>query len=246
MARPIELSVIMPAYNEQGSIAEAIRDVQAQVFSVVPDAELLIVDDGSTDATRELALQAARQDDRVKVVHQANAGHGAALLRGIDDASGNALLLLDSDRQIDLADFGDHWARMQEKGLTALLGVRKPRHDPMHRLVITKAMRWFIHLLFGFAPQDGGAPYKLVTLPAWHAAARFMPEGCSIPSVLLASALLRFEADTVQEIRIVHLPRNTGRTVLRWGRLARLCRAGVADVLTFRRNLSGGQTWSLD
>lgn len=236
----------MPAYNEEGSIAEAIRDVQDRVFAVVPEAELLIVDDGSTDRTRALALAAGASDARVKVIHQANAGHGAALVHGIAEAGGACLLLLDSDRQIDLGGFAGHWSTMRDQNLTAILGVRKPRHDPVLRLIITRAMRGLIRAVIGPAPQDAGAPYKLVKTEAWAAAARFMPVPCSIPSVLLASALLRFEPDAVREIRVVHLARNTGRSVLRWGRLVSLCRAGAQDILHFRRKLSGPAKWPLD
>ena len=79
-ARPT-LSVVMPAYNEEAAIADAVRDVQTHVFPVVPDAELIVVDDGSRDRTGALLDDLAAREPRLRVLHQANAGHGPALAR---------------------------------------------------------------------------------------------------------------------------------------------------------------------
>lgn len=232
-----ELSIIMPAYNEAGSIVAAIADIQADVLSVVPDAEILVIDDGSTDATLSLLQQAAQSEPRLRIVSQVNAGHGPALMRGLAEAQGRSFLLLDSDRQIKLEQFASDWAMMARDDLIAIIGIRRPRHDPFHRLVITRLMKALIFLTFGVTPKDAGVPYKILRREAWDKARPFILERSWIPSVLTALILLRTEPKRVREVTVVHLARDNGTSALNYRRLARFCRHASAEILKLRRDL---------
>jgi glycosyltransferase involved in cell wall biosynthesis len=98
MGQAPKVSVVIPAYNHERFIGEAIDSVLSQSFH---DLELIVVDDGSTDASAEIARQRARADSRVRVIEQANAGSLAAIERGLNAARGSWLALLNSD---------DRWA----------------------------------------------------------------------------------------------------------------------------------------
>ena len=100
----MKLSVIMPAYNERGTIREIIARVMA--VDLTPHTlELLIVDDGSRDGTRDI-LREYEQTPGVRVVYQSqNAGKGAAVARGIAEASGDVLVIQDADLEYDPQDF---------------------------------------------------------------------------------------------------------------------------------------------
>ena len=162
----------------------------------------------------------------------ANGGHGAALRAGLDAARGETLLLLDSDRQISLEAFATHWAHLHDQGLDALLGIRAPRHDPPLRLVITRIMRALIRLRFGRSPKDGGVPYKLIQRAIWKEMAPHIRSDAAIPSVLLAILLLNNPRASVEEVRVEHRARTSGRSVLRWRRLWNLCREATRDILS--------------
>jgi cellulose synthase/poly-beta-1,6-N-acetylglucosamine synthase-like glycosyltransferase len=95
------LSVIMPSFNEEGSIEAAVRDVQEHVFALVPDSELLVVD-SSRDRTPEILARLATADPRVRVIAQPPRGHGEAVRAGLDLARGEFVFLIDSDRQVPL------------------------------------------------------------------------------------------------------------------------------------------------
>ena len=84
----------MPAYNAAQTLAAAIASVQSQSFE---DWELIVVDDGSTDTTREIAEDLARSDLRITVVSQSNAGCGAARNTAIQHAAGQWIVRFDSD-----------------------------------------------------------------------------------------------------------------------------------------------------
>src|SRR6266849_3164323 len=98
----VELSVVMPAYNEEGAIEAAVMEVRQHVFGEIQASELVVVNDGSRDRTGEILDHLAMEDGRIKVIHQPNGGHGRALRTGLDAASGKYLFLIDSDRQIPL------------------------------------------------------------------------------------------------------------------------------------------------
>lgn len=233
----LQLSVIMPAYNEEDSIADAVDAVVRDVLSVVPNAEFIVVDDGSTDATAEITRQLSTEIPALRLVSKVNGGHGTALLRGLAEASGNAVLLLDSDCQIPLQDFGRHWQMFQSRDLVAFLGVRRPRRDPFHRLIVSRLMRRLIALVFGLAPQDAGAPYKIVRRAQWLEAATVIDAQSWIPSVLLAVYVQQTYSDRVVEAPVRHLARAHGRSTLNIRRLGRFCAAAATEVVKCRKNL---------
>ncbi len=94
------LSVVMPCYNETATIAEIVKRVLASPFT----AELVIVDDGSTDGTRELLE--GFDDPRVRVLLQPhNQGKGAAIRRGFQEATAEFVIVQDADLEYDPADY---------------------------------------------------------------------------------------------------------------------------------------------
>ena len=98
----MKLSVVMPVYNERATL----RCVIERVLSVGLDIELLCVDDGSTDGSREILAEMQNQRPEVRVFLQArNMGKGAALRRGIQEASGDYLIIQDADLEYDPNDY---------------------------------------------------------------------------------------------------------------------------------------------
>src|SRR2546426_2192 len=111
----VPLTVVMPAYNEEGAIEEAVAEIRQHVLDAVKGSDLVVVNDGSRDKTGDILDRLAKQDDRVRVVHQANGGHGRALRTGLDAARGEYIFLIDSDRQIPLDAFALVWQAAQGK-----------------------------------------------------------------------------------------------------------------------------------
>lgn len=225
------LSVVMPAYNEEMTIRKAIEDVYTHVAPAAPDLEFIVVDDGSRDNTGDIVQALTASHPSLILIRQANAGHGPALRTGLDAATGDWMLLLDSDCQVGLAQFPGHWARRKE--FDAFLAIRTPRNDAAFRLLISRMMRLVLKAQLGVAPADAGAPYKLVSRRAWSLASRMIKPDCWIPSVLLAAFLLKDSRFRVVQEPIEHFKRPHGESTLNLKRLVRFCWHALADIREF-------------
>ncbi len=102
----LSLSVVMPAFNERYLVAESVRRVLALESPLISRLELIVVDDGSTDGTREILRDlAARHGERMQLVeHDRNRGKGAALATGFDRARGDVTIVQDADLEYDPRD----------------------------------------------------------------------------------------------------------------------------------------------
>ena len=97
----VALSVVMPAFNERGTVATVVR----RILTEVPyNLELIVIDDGSTDGTGEVLDALAAQDPRIHLIHQANAGKTAALKRGFERCRGQVVIIQDADLEYDPAE----------------------------------------------------------------------------------------------------------------------------------------------
>jgi glycosyltransferase involved in cell wall biosynthesis len=117
------LSILMPVFNERATIERAIDDALTAELPV-ERRELIVVDDGSTDGTREL-LAAGEWGDDVKVVfHERNLGKGAAIRTALEHATGEYAAVLDADLEYQAADLGPVVAPLLDGEATVVFGTR--------------------------------------------------------------------------------------------------------------------------
>lgn len=214
----IYLSVVMPAYNERESLLDAVAEIERVILSRIPHSELIVVNDGSTDQTGAILDRLARDHSNIRAIHQANAGHGPALIRGISEARGTFIFVLDSDRQIPVEEFQKLWGQIEHHD--AVFGVRTRRDDPLVRLVLTRLVRLAIFVLFQVYIRDSNSPFKLFRQSLWLQFRPLITERTRIPSLLFAiySRRHRFR---VCEIEVAHRRRTTGIPSLRLFKLLR-------------------------
>jgi glycosyltransferase involved in cell wall biosynthesis len=100
--RPMKLSVVMPVYNEQGTVREAV----SRVLAVPLEIELICVDDSSTDGSREILTELQSNHPQIQVLLQPkNMGKGAALRRAIQSVTGDFVIIQDADLEYDPSDY---------------------------------------------------------------------------------------------------------------------------------------------
>ncbi len=229
------LTVAMPVYNEQDAVLFAVDDVQRNVLDIVQGSELVVVNDGSKDRSGPLLDEAAKKDDRVRVIHQKNRGHGGALMTALDAARGDYVLLIDSDRQISLESFAAAWAEI-ENGRDCVFGVRRKRHDPQIRLYLTKVVRLAVRLLFGVQIFDANVPFKLLRRSVWDEAHAYIPADTLAPSLFLA-IFAKARGFNIAEIEVLHKERDTGVVSIRRFKLLKFSARAFRQLMSFRKRL---------
>ncbi|MBI2861614.1 MAG: glycosyltransferase family 2 protein [Chloroflexi bacterium] len=100
----MKLSILIPAYNERGTIAELLRQVQEAPLEGL-EREIIVVDDGSADGTTEILQSAAEQMGFQLLLHDRNMGKGAAIQTALDHATGDIVLVQDADLEYDPQDY---------------------------------------------------------------------------------------------------------------------------------------------
>jgi glycosyltransferase involved in cell wall biosynthesis len=155
------LSVILPAYNEEGNIERAVRSSAEAVGPLVENYEIVAVDDGSRDRTPSiLARLKEEMGDRLAIVtHPTNLGYGTALRAGFDAARGRLVFYTDADNQFDLRELVDFLPMMEE--YDAVLGYRVGRQDGSFRLLVSNGYNALASFAFGMSVRDLNCSFKL-------------------------------------------------------------------------------------
>jgi glycosyltransferase involved in cell wall biosynthesis len=160
--KPPGVSVFFPAYNDSGTIASMVIRAVKAASDLTADYEVIVVNDGSTDATAEIADELARTYPRVRVVHHpANRGYGGALQTGFRSASKEWIFYTDGDAQYDPAELALLWARASE-AVDLVNGYKISRSDPLHRIVIGRLYHHLVSTLFGLTVRDVDCDFRLM------------------------------------------------------------------------------------
>ena len=156
------LSVFVPAYNEEANISLLIEDALVFLPKVAEKFEIIIVDDGSQDHTREIVSTYSKQYPSVHLIsHAKNQGYGAAIKTGLKAARYDWTFFTDSDRQFRFEELPS-FIKYTDK-YDFVVGYRRIRRDPILRLVLAQIfLRFWNYLLFGLKLRDIDCAYKLI------------------------------------------------------------------------------------
>jgi len=230
----VPLSIVMPAHNEAAQIETVVREWFEAIAPRVPGAEILVVDDASTDDTGTRLERLAVGLPALRVVRlPINVGHGPATRAGLDLARGAFVFQTDSDRQHEPADFWALWALREQADF--VFGRRAQRADGGGRVAVSSVLRAVIAVLWGRWIADANCPFKLARRQALHAVLAEVPRDTFIPMVMIA-VLARVRRYRVAEVEVRHASRTAGASSLRglgrWWRIGRRC---IGELSALRR-----------
>lgn len=215
-----EISIVVPLYNEEDSVAILQQEIAAALAG--RDYELILVDDGSTDATRDRI----RRDERTRVIEFArNTGQSAAIYAGLRAARGAWVGLLDGDLQNDPADLVKLLVELTRSGVDLVCGYRIDRQDPWAKRVTAwianGVRRWFV----GDGVRDTGCTLKVMRRECVAALIPFRGMHRFIP------ALVKGAGFRLDEMPVSHRARRFGAS--KYGLANRAFRA-TADMFGVR------------
>lgn len=157
------LSVVVPLYKEEDNIERLVDELQDALERYPGEYELVLVDDGSTDATRERLLDARneRGEHLVVLSHRRNLGQTQAMQTGLLAARGDVIAFMDGDLQNDPADLPRMVEKLETDHLDLLCGWRKNRQDSLDRTLPSRIANWLIGKVSGVALHDYGCSLKV-------------------------------------------------------------------------------------
>lgn len=197
----MELSVIVPLYNEEDSLEPLFHAITNAVRPLQLEYEIVFVDDGSRDRTFVKAAELAHSDPRLRVIKfRRNYGQTPAMVAGIEHAKGDILITMDGDLQNDPKDIPIFLDKLRE-GYDIVVGWRHNRQDKLiTRKIPSKIANWLIGKITGVPIKDNGCSLKayraniIQSIPLYSEMHRFIPAMASIAGTRIAEVKVNHHA----------------------------------------------------
>jgi len=155
------LSIVIPVFNEEGSLAELHGEIDAVAKANQYDVEIVMVDDGSSDRSWEVMSDLAKLDSRVQCLRfRRNFGKAAALRAGAKASKGELIITMDADLQDDPGEIPNLIAKLDE-GYDLVSGWKKVRNDPIGKTFPSKIFNWLIGAMTGVKLHDHNCGFKV-------------------------------------------------------------------------------------
>jgi glycosyltransferase involved in cell wall biosynthesis len=226
-------SVVVPFYNEAENLPPLIREIDAMLRVLEQQAEIILVDDGSTDS---FAQPPGSPAFLIRWLHiNQNSGQSAAMYYGMQEARGKYIILMDADLQNDPMDAPKMFRKLEEEHLDLVTGVRRHRNDTFIRRLSSKIANTVRGALLQDHTSDTGCTLKVIRaeaakrLPGWNGMHRFMP------------ALVLSAGYKIGEMPVEHRARHSGFSKVAGGKRAIRATVDLLGMLWFSRRQFKGR-----
>jgi len=220
--KTIDLSFVIPAKNEEGSVEKLYLQILSEVKKLKKSYEIIFIDDGSTDKTFEVLSKLRKKDKRITIIrHRGNWGKSVALQNGFDTSRGEIVFTMDADLQDNPVEIKKFLKKL-DLGYDLVSGWKKKRHDPISKVVPSRILNLMISKFIRVPIHDTNCGYKAY-------------RKCVVKDLMLYGELYRFipvlaakKNYRVGEIVVRHRARKYGSSKYGWERNVK----GFLDFLT--------------
>ncbi len=227
---PFSLSVFFPCYNEEENVERVVRDALGVLPECCDEFEIIIVDDGSTDRTGELADRLAAAHEPVRAVHnRPNRGYGGALRRGFAEARKNWIFYTDGDGQFDLAELKRLIPLLRDYDIVS--AYRIDRQDPWIRKLNAFGWSTLVNLLFSLGVRDIDCAFKIFPRTLFEQIELKSNSALIDTEVLARAKRLGYR---IGQIGVRHLPRTAG---VQTGANPRVILRAFCELLQLRKDI---------
>jgi glycosyltransferase involved in cell wall biosynthesis len=203
------ISIFFPAFNDEQTIGELVRNALAILPTCTDNYEVLIINDGSTDGTAAVLEELSRKDAHVRPIHhEANRGYGGALQSGFEHASKEFVFYTDGDGQYDVRELA-RLLPLMKPGVTVVNGYKSKRADSWHRVVIGKIYNRTARLLFQLPIRDVDCDFRLIRREALQGIGKISTSGAACLEMIRK---LKANGAVFAEVEVSHYPRVHGRS----------------------------------
>lgn len=230
-----KLYIVIPAYNEQDNIDDVVKDWYPVVEKTGPDSRLVIIDDGSKDATYEKLLELAKDRPQMEPVHKENGGHGATVLFGYDyalKAGADYIFQTDSDGQTLPSEFDEFWALRNDYDM--VIGHRKGRQDGFSRVFVTKVLKAVCLVCFHVNVQDANTPFRLMKAESLKKEISYIPKDYNLANVIVSVLFIK-KGYQVKYLPITFRPRQGGVNSINFKKITKIGQKALKDFIQINK-----------
>lgn len=231
------LYVIIPAYNEQANIMSVIDQWYPVVETHGEDSRLVIIDDGSKDATYALACKAAETRPGLVALTKPNQGHGATILYGYRlalEQGADFIFQTDSDQQTDPDEFEAFWDMHDEFDM--VIGNRVDRGDGTSRAFVSHTLRYVVKQKFNVWVEDANTPFRIMNAAALADCMHFIPDDFNLANVAILAAFLKL-GYSVHYLPITFHARKGGKNSINLGSIVGIGKKALDDFTRIDKEL---------
>ncbi len=220
----MELSIVVPAYNEEKNVIAVYNSLVHNLADVKKEYEIIFINDGSTDSTLDELKNLRDKDKRVKILSfTKNFKKGSALAAGLKRASGNIVITMDSDMQDNPNEIPKLLSKLEE-GYDMVVGWKYPRKDPLNKILASKVFNFLVRVLTKIKIHDCDSNFRAMRKNV-------------IPHLEIYSGLYRYipviahqNGFKVTEVKVKHFPRLHGKSKYNLSRMY----TGIFDLITIK------------
>ena len=230
-----KLYIVIPAYNEQDNIEDVVKDWYPVVEKTGEESRLVIIDDGSKDATYEKLQELQKDRPQLTPIHKENGGHGATVLYGYRYAieqGAKYIFQTDSDGQTLPSEFDEFWNMREEYDM--VIGHRKGRQDGFSRVVVTKVLKAVCLLCFHVNVQDANTPFRLMKAESLNKEIGLIPQDYNLSNVVVSVLFIK-KGYKVKYLPITFRPRQGGVNSINLKKITKIGQKAVKDFIQINK-----------
>ena len=234
------LYIIIPAYNEQDTIKDVVDEWYPMAVMAGEESRLVVIDDGSKDATLSVLKEEAESKPQLIVKHKENSGHGATILMGYRYAvreGADYIFQTDSDGQTRPEEFPAFWEERSKYDM--IVGHRSKREDGFSRIVVTRVLRFVILCCFHVWVTDANTPFRLMKVNTLQEEMKYIPKDYFLANVLI-TVIYTKRGHRVKYVPITFRPRQGGVNSINMKKIFGIGRQAVRDFRKINKVLSRG------